>query len=236
MRRRAALGCLALALLALPWAAAAHDLGIARALLEEKPGGRYALEIDTSSAPAELFGPPELPARCVSEDARGAIRPDQATLRYEFLCAPEPLTASDVLRLPWPRQGVMLTARWADGSSAQQYFARTSHAIEVPLDTLRAGSGSIGDAAGRYLGLGTEHILLGVDHLLFVFGLLLIVRGPWMLAKTVTAFTVAHSVTLALAHPRPGRGTVAPGGCGDRAQHRVSRRRDPARPGGAARA
>lgn len=46
---------------------------------------------------------------------------------------------------------------------------------------------------------GIGHILLGADHLLFVFGLLLIVRRPWMLVKTITAFTVAHSITLAVA-------------------------------------
>jgi len=53
--------------------------------------------------------------------------------------------------------------------------------------------------AGVFLVQGIEHILLGVDHLLFVLGLLLLVRTPWMLVKTVTAFTVAHSITLALA-------------------------------------
>jgi hypothetical protein len=52
---------------------------------------------------------------------------------------------------------------------------------------------------GAYLYLGIEHILLGADHLLFVLGLLLIVRDRWMLVKTVTAFTVAHSITLAIA-------------------------------------
>jgi hydrogenase/urease accessory protein HupE len=52
---------------------------------------------------------------------------------------------------------------------------------------------------GAYLYLGIEHILLGIDHLLFVLGLLLIVRDRWMLVKTVTAFTVAHSATLAVA-------------------------------------
>jgi hypothetical protein len=50
-----------------------------------------------------------------------------------------------------------------------------------------------------YLYLGIEHILLGIDHLLFVLGLLLIVRDRWMLVKTVTAFTIAHSLTLAVA-------------------------------------
>ena len=54
-------------------------------------------------------------------------------------------------------------------------------------------------AAAMYLRLGVEHILLGVDHLLFVLGLLLLVPNRWMLLKTITAFTVAHSLTLAVA-------------------------------------
>lgn len=53
--------------------------------------------------------------------------------------------------------------------------------------------------AGEYIGLGFHHILLGVDHLLFVLGLLLIVKGRMILLKTVTAFTIAHSITLAIA-------------------------------------
>lgn len=47
--------------------------------------------------------------------------------------------------------------------------------------------------------LGIEHILGGVDHLLFVFALLLIVRGGRRIIATVTAFTVAHSITLVAA-------------------------------------
>ncbi len=47
-----------------------------------------------------------------------------------------------------------------------------------------------------YTGLGIEHILLGVDHLLFVFALLLIVNGWRRLVGTITAFTLAHSITL----------------------------------------
>jgi hydrogenase/urease accessory protein HupE len=50
-----------------------------------------------------------------------------------------------------------------------------------------------------FLRQGFEHILSGPDHLLFVFGLLLLARSPWMLVKTITAFTVAHSLTLAAA-------------------------------------
>jgi hydrogenase/urease accessory protein HupE len=50
-----------------------------------------------------------------------------------------------------------------------------------------------------YLQLGVEHILLGIDHLLFVLGLVLLVKDRWMLLKTITAFTCAHSITLAVA-------------------------------------
>ncbi len=56
-----------------------------------------------------------------------------------------------------------------------------------------------GPVASGYVMLGMEHILLGIDHLLFVLALVLIVRGVGLLVKTITAFTVAHSVTLALA-------------------------------------
>jgi hydrogenase/urease accessory protein HupE len=54
-------------------------------------------------------------------------------------------------------------------------------------------------SALTYLELGMRHILTGMDHLLFVVGLTLIVRNRWMLLKTISAFTVAHSITLAVA-------------------------------------
>ncbi|MDP3738506.1 MAG: HupE/UreJ family protein [Hyphomonadaceae bacterium] len=53
------------------------------------------------------------------------------------------------------------------------------------------------EIAATYFGLGVEHILLGFDHLLFVLALLLLVRDPKRLFGAVTAFTVAHSLTLA---------------------------------------
>ncbi len=62
-----------------------------------------------------------------------------------------------------------------------------------------ATSPGIGGIVGAYFMQGIEHILFGVDHLLFVLGLLLMVRQRRMLLKTITAFTVAHSITLAAA-------------------------------------
>jgi len=50
-----------------------------------------------------------------------------------------------------------------------------------------------------YTVLGIEHILTGIDHLLFILALILITRGGWRMVKTVTAFTVSHSITLTAA-------------------------------------
>jgi hydrogenase/urease accessory protein HupE len=56
-----------------------------------------------------------------------------------------------------------------------------------------------GIAVPGYLRLGVEHILTGFDHLLFVLGLLLLTGPNWRVVKAISAFTVAHSITLALA-------------------------------------
>jgi hydrogenase/urease accessory protein HupE len=64
-----------------------------------------------------------------------------------------------------------------------------------PAFVVEASAGRL-EVARTYLLLGIEHILLGFDHLLFVLALLVLVRGGKRIVLTVTAFTVAHSVTL----------------------------------------
>lgn len=61
------------------------------------------------------------------------------------------------------------------------------------------GSQSWSGLAASYLTMGVEHILYGIDHLLFVLGLLLLCSGWVLLLKTITAFTVGHSLSLAAA-------------------------------------
>ena len=68
----------------------------------------------------------------------------------------------------------------------------------APAYVVEAEPGT-GKVAWTYLVLGVEHILLGIDHLLFVLALLIVVDGRRKLIGTITAFTVAHSITLALA-------------------------------------
>jgi hydrogenase/urease accessory protein HupE len=75
-----------------------------------------------------------------------------------------------------------------------------SHLLRPPTPSVTFGAVTTGaERALGYLQLGVLHILLGVDHLLFVLGLLLIVSDRAMLVKTITSFTLAHSITLAVA-------------------------------------
>ena len=99
----------------------------------------------------------------------------------------------EVLGLPLTLLDVLVRVRLLDGSS-------TSHILRPsePAFVVASARGSHADM-WSHLRLGVEHILYGVDHLFFVLGLLLIVRGASLLFKTISAFTIAHTLTLALA-------------------------------------
>jgi hydrogenase/urease accessory protein HupE len=88
----------------------------------------------------------------------------------------------------------LLTVRGSSGALLAERML-DSRDSEVDLSLARSGS----DVARQFFGLGLRHILAGYDHLLFLGALLLGVRRLTNVVKTVTAFTVAHSLTLALA-------------------------------------
>ena len=88
---------------------------------------------------------------------------------------------------------VYVRVKRADGSQATSVVRPTK-----PWTELR-GERPWHETSWEYLFLGFNHILLGVDHLLFVLGLLLIVKSRMMLVKTITSFTLAHSITLGIA-------------------------------------
>lgn len=71
----------------------------------------------------------------------------------------------------------------------------------TPLETSAALSGrpTWQEVSGTYFLLGVDHILAGIDHLLFVLALTLLIGFRWRLLEAITAFTIAHSITLALA-------------------------------------
>ena len=69
---------------------------------------------------------------------------------------------------------------------------------QAPEFSVRPATGAA-EVAWSYFVLGVEHILGGIDHLLFVLALLLLVRGAKRIVATITAFTLAHSITLVAA-------------------------------------
>ena len=88
---------------------------------------------------------------------------------------------------------VLVRVEMADGRTWTTIARPSQPWVEMAASQTRM------QVAATYVGQGIRHILFGADHLLFVLGLLLIVQDRWMLVKTVTAFTAAHSITLAVA-------------------------------------
>ncbi|MEO2177170.1 MAG: HupE/UreJ family protein [bacterium] len=88
---------------------------------------------------------------------------------------------------------VILQIDLVDGAEHSAILRSATPTYTVPERTTKWG------VAGSYWKIGTIHILEGFDHLLFVLALVWIVPNLWMLFKTITAFTVAHSISLALA-------------------------------------
>jgi len=88
---------------------------------------------------------------------------------------------------------VLLRVNLADGTAHSAILRPSKPSFSIPAFESKS------EVAISYWRMGVIHILEGVDHLLFLFALMLIVSGFWKLLQTVTAFTLAHSVTLALA-------------------------------------
>ena len=86
---------------------------------------------------------------------------------------------------------------WRDGQS--RVYTLTERQPSVHLYGSADDKRGMGEIARAYLALGIEHILSGIDHLLFVAALLFLVGFRRKLVWTITAFTLAHSLTLASA-------------------------------------
>ncbi|EEE44242.2 HupE/UreJ family protein [Roseibium alexandrii] len=188
---------MALAVWFWPAPASAHSLGVDKAELIETAPGAYELLSKVPPRLASAITTPVLPGQCTFEGSPRGERGAYHVL-FRFTCETS-LTSDDQLVLPWKRDGALLTVRWFEQEPLTRLATRQGDAIVVDLEEYLAGSGSIVKAATRYTKLGFEHILEGLDHLLFVFALMIVVRNGWRLVKTITAFTIAHSITLALA-------------------------------------
>lgn len=162
----------------------------------ETEPGRWSLDWKQPlAAPgsAELIVP-QIPANCRIVGAPSRMPAAMALIGHaEVTCRGE--IAGGMIALP----------QLAGGSDALLRVAPLDRAVQSHRLTAREPAAVIlarpdgWQVFRSYLGIGTEHILMGWDHLLFVIALVLLVRGSWPVVKAATAFTLAHSITLAAA-------------------------------------
>jgi len=188
---------LLLAALVTPPAAWAHEARPAYLEVKETAPGRFSVLWRTP-----VLAGMRLPVRLsIPEDVRNVEEPtvqelaDSLVERRSIDAGPNGLAGRRIqfVGLQLTITDVLVRVELLDGRRTTTLVHPSQPWVEVA-----ATLGPLAVAAG-YLTAGIHHILLGVDHLLFVLGLLLIVKDRWMLVKTVSAFTVAHSITLAIA-------------------------------------
>jgi hypothetical protein len=138
---------------------------------------------------------PQIPEGCSLSEAVRTYVVDDIRLQHGALACPDGLAGRTftVSGLPQTQTDVLLRVDYLDGSASNQRLTPDAPAVTIPEQP------SSFEIVSTYLVLGVEHILLGIDHLLFVLALLLIVDGIGRLVATITAFTVAHSITLGAA-------------------------------------
>ena len=185
---------LASLLLALPWPAGAHEVRPGYLDLREAAIGRYhVVWKQPALGDLRLRIDPVFPADCRLEGERIRQPTAGAYLDRMTLLCPGGLAGRTitVAGLEATLTDALVRVQLLDGRTQTELLKAGRPRFTV------TGGGTSG--AASYLALGIQHILLGFDHLLFVLGLLLLVSGRWVLFQTVTAFTVGHSASLALA-------------------------------------
>jgi hydrogenase/urease accessory protein HupE len=137
----------------------------------------------------------ELPAGCRNvTEPRGATINGGHVERWKVTCAGGLKGGRiHIVGLSATMTDALVRVEGADGR-----FQTMRLTPSAPSFTVEASAGTL-EVARTYLLLGVEHILAGFDHLLFVLALVLLVKGTGRLVAAVTAFTLAHSLTLAAA-------------------------------------
>lgn len=201
MKNRSAVlrfGLYLIAMLALPHGLYAHEMLPGYLELKQTSPGLYdvlwKLPLQKGN---RLPLAPHFPDVCsLQGDIESEIEPTAWVYRGTLRCDPS-LDGQTISIDGLEAVGTDVLVRYLPaGADGLQTALLKSHAPSV---TFQSNSSEGASGIIFYLWLGVEHILRGIDHLLFVLGLLLIVRERWMLFKTITAFTVAHSLTLLVA-------------------------------------
>jgi hydrogenase/urease accessory protein HupE len=185
---------LLLVLMVLPFSAFAHEMRPAYLAMEETADGVFDVLWKVPALGDQRMGLyARLPDNCVPKSDPVASIADAAYTEHWTAICDAGLKGQTIVidGLTATLTDVLVRIAWRDGS------------VEVARLTPEApgfvtkGAQTVWEVASTYFRLGVDHILSGHDHLLFVFALILLIHDRWMLFKTITAFTVAHSITLA---------------------------------------
>lgn len=176
--------------------AQAHDLRPAYFAITESAPDVYAVLWKVPAiGERRLAIYPRLPQSAVEATPRaGAFLADAYVERWT-VSVPTGFTGETITidGLAESRTDVLVRIERLSGETSTARLTPASPSFDVP-----AASGWR-QVASAYLWLGVEHILLGIDHLIFVLALIMLVRGWKRIGLTVTAFTLAHSITLGAA-------------------------------------
>lgn len=162
----------------------AHELSMAELDVRQLNATEFVWQWTAGQRSGDVVLQPRWPAGCGD---------DNGTLR----CGPEGLAGRlGVDGLGKRHSAVLVRVHWLEGGSRLHTLTAAQPSVRLfgSADDRRG----ISEIASAYTVLGIEHILSGVDHLLFVVALLFLVGFGRRLLWTITAFTVAHSVTLIL--------------------------------------
>jgi len=173
--------------------ALAHESRPLAIVIEEIEEDRYLLtwrapaSIDPGNAPAAALGAP-----CTEvEKARGR-EPLAGRALYECPGGLEGAALTIAYPVYNPSVSSLVRVLWRSGEVSTELLGPQTAGWRAPAPETFSG------VAKSYFGLGVKHILTGLDHILFLTGLLILARTPRRVLVTVTGFTLAHSLTLAL--------------------------------------
>lgn len=167
-----------------------HEMNPARLLLQEGKDGQYSgswmFPVNAAGLPAEVSFTDCKEIQRNLPTIKGKYLVTNLEIECDVTLKGKEIAFKGLTRLT----DALVSIKFLDDSSFEGLASISNSKFDVPEQV------SIYPVS--YFWLGIEHLLSGIDHMLFVFGLLFLVSGVINLIKTITAFTIAHSITLAL--------------------------------------
>lgn len=167
-----------------------HEMNPARLLLQEGKDGQYSgswmFPVNAAGLPAEVSFTDCKEIQRNLPTIKGKYLVTNLEIECDITLKGKEIAFKGLTRLT----DALVSIKFLDDSSFEGLASISNSKFDVPEQV------SIYPVS--YFWLGIEHLLSGIDHMLFVFGLLFLVSGVINLIKTITAFTIAHSITLAL--------------------------------------